>query len=207
MARWWGSSGRWLIAGQLLLITVAELVLTVGLVWLTAFTVDHTGERSVPTMICYVLVALAAMAALLLGVIVLDEDRPLNFLAALLAGAGWLLLGWSWLTGAEQQAMHDRGVPENAVVLRCWTDPPDLRTSDDRMSVRLPDGSTLTLGTGGRCETPGTQVVITRDPTGTYGPVSGPPPGPPDHTRRTVGLVMLCVGALGLASFFRYVLD
>ncbi|MFC9331276.1 hypothetical protein [Kitasatospora sp. NPDC057015] len=195
-------------APLLVMILLAELVPTVGLVWLTVFTTERTGDRSVPTTLCYVVFALMAVGALWLGIAIVDEaGHPVAFLAAVLAGAGWLLLGWTWLAGTQQQAMHDRGVPQHAVVVRCWTDPPDLRTADEMMQVRLPDGSTLDLGTHGRCEQPGTTVVITRDPTGTFSPVSGPPPMPPDHTWRTVGLIALCVGAVALAPFLRDLLE
>jgi hypothetical protein len=115
----------------------------------------------------------------------------LCWIATVTALAGWFATVISGTSVIDQQVLHDRGVTATGVITRAWFDQGDGASRTYYCTVRLRNGTTLTVE--GEEQT-GRSVQVTYDPRGKTGPQLGHRPPAPDPRPLEASRALLVLG-------------
>ncbi len=146
------------------------------------------------------IVVIVAVVMLIIVMTALRADTRLSGLSFAVFMTGWLFFEGCCMFMAGQQALHDRGEPVPVVVVDVSR---NGQGSSTLAEVQLADGTRhAKVQVGDEHPRPGDRTTVTLDPEGLAQPRLGPPPGPPDTTRRNIALAVTAVGAAGLGTHF-----
>ncbi|MFE3630643.1 hypothetical protein [Streptomyces goshikiensis] len=125
-------------------------------------------------------------------------------LAVLVLNLSWMLLVYLRVDMRDDQAMHDRGVTEQAVVTG-WihTSDPFAGVDDEvtAIDVTFPTGAAARLRLGGaHAPRIGESVRATRDPDAHVPPRLGPRPDAPGTIPATITLVFVIAASLAIST-------